>query len=372
MTIAKVCILTSVHTVFDVRIFHKQAKSIVLAGYRVTLIAPHDKNEVVDGIQIRSLKLKKNRIIRMFMTVWALSRLAIKEKADIYHFHDPELIPIGLFLKLIGRKVIYDSHEDVPSQILTKPWIPKPLQKPVAFIFGQFEKFSAKRFDAVITATPFIRGLFMSFGCKSVVDVCNFPKLEEFSISKEGPSDHSRRVCYVGGISKIRGIGQMVEAIGLTDFRLSLAGNFESKGLHESVRKVKGWEQIEELGFLSREETADLMASSIAGIVVFQPAPNHINSQPNKLFEYMAAGLPILASNFSLWSAIVEENHCGLCVDPEDPRAIARGIEYFISHPEEAKEMGRNGRRMVEEKYNWESESKKLLELYEGLIRSNG
>jgi len=366
MANARVCILTSVHSVFDVRIFHKQAKSLVQAGHSVTLIAPHCKNEIVECIQIRSLKLKKNRFLRIFITVWLLLRLAIKEKADVYHFHDPELIPIGLFLKLNGKIVIYDVHEDVPRQILSKPWIPKPFRKITSWIIEKIENFVAKKFDAVITATPFIRDRFLKLSCNAV-DINNFPILKEFPTKKIPWESKSSKAFYLGGISEIRGIHQMVEAIGLTGFRLAIAGEFESKSLHESLKKIQGWEQVDELGFLNRKETADVMASSNTGIAVFQPAPNHINSQPNKIFEYMAAGLPIIASNFPLWRSIIEDNNCGLCVDPMNSQAIANAIIYLVDHPEESQIMGENGRRLVEEKYNWNSESKKLLELYEKL-----
>ncbi|MBD3768073.1 MAG: glycosyltransferase, partial [Gammaproteobacteria bacterium] len=103
------------------------------------------------------------------------------------------------------------------------------------------------------------------------------------------------------------------------------------------------------------------------GLVTFLPAPNHIDAQPNKMFEYMSAGLPIITSIFPLWREIVEGNQCGLCVDPLDPQAIGEAIQYLIDNPVEAEQMGKNGRQAVEQKYNWTIEEQKLLDLYAGL-----
>jgi glycosyltransferase involved in cell wall biosynthesis len=110
------------------------------------------------------------------------------------------------------------------------------------------------------------------------------------------------------------------------------------------------------------------MSHSKAGIVTFHPLPNHIDAQPNKMFEYMSAGLPIITSNFPLWKEIVEGNSCGICVNPLDPEEIGKAIEYIISHSNEAEKMGQNGKKAVLEKYNWQVEEKKLFEVYEELL----
>ena len=141
---AKVCVLTTVHPPFDTRIFYKQARTLARAGYKVVLIAQHNRDEMVDGVKIVALPKPRNRFARIFGLTWRAFHLALRERAEIYHFHDPELLPIGVLLKIFTRaKVIYDVHEDVPEQILTKHWIPCLLRRPLAGVFNAFEKLMA-------------------------------------------------------------------------------------------------------------------------------------------------------------------------------------------------------------------------------------
>ena len=172
----KVIHLTSVHPVFDGRVFHKEAKTLIKAGYDVILIAQHNKEEVVDGVKIIPLPKPRNRFERMTKVVWKLFRLALKEKADVYHFHDPELIPVGLVLRLFSKKVIYDVHEDVPQQILTKDWIRSYIvRKITSFIFKGFENLSCIFFNGIVAATPDIAKKFPS---QKTITLRNFPILE--------------------------------------------------------------------------------------------------------------------------------------------------------------------------------------------------
>jgi glycosyltransferase involved in cell wall biosynthesis len=362
----KVVHLTTVHPHYDVRIFHKQAKSLASAGYDVTLIAQHDKNEIVDGIRIVPLPKPKNRLERMTRTVWTVYRKALEIDADIYHFHDPELILIGLLLKHRGKWVIYDVHEDVPRQNLSKSYIPVVFRKPISAMIGALEAFSARRFDGVVTATPFINRRFLELGANAV-NVNNYPLAFELYAAENQWKNKEKVVCYVGGIARIRGAFEMVDAIGKTKYRLLLAGNIEPD-IEKSLKQMPGWRQVEALGYVDRNGVRATVARSMAGMVLFHPEPNHIDAQPNKMFEYMSAGIPVIASNFPLWREIIEGAECGICVDPLDPEEIAKAIQFIIEHPAEAERMGKNGRRAVEEKYNWEMEEKKLLGLYQGLI----
>ena len=364
--IIKVCILTSVHPPFDTRIFHKEAKSLGKAGYDVTLIAQHERADVVDGIRIVPLPKPKNRLERMTKTVWEAYRAARKIDADIYHFHDPELIPVGLLLKFHGKRVIYDVHEDVPRQNLSKPYIPAVLRKPISLMIWALEAFSARRFDGVITATPFINRRFLELGANAV-NVNNYPLASELYTAENQWKNKEKVVCYVGGIARIRGAFEMVEAIGKTKYRLLLAGNIESD-IETSLKQMSGWRQVEALGFVDREGVRATIGRSMGGVVVLHQTINYIDALPVKMFEYMSAGIPVIASNFPLWREIVEGNECGICVDPLNPEEIAKAIQFIIDHPAEAEQMGKNGRRAVEERYNWSMERKKLMDLYRKLI----
>ena len=173
----------------------------------------------------------------------------------------------------------------------------------------------------------------------------------------------------MGGIARIRGAFEMLNAVEKTTCRLLLAGNFEA-GLEQELMKMPGWPQVEPLGFVDRTGVQATMARSIAGMVLFYPEPNHINAQPNKMFEYMSAGIPVIASNFPLWKEIIEGSECGICVDPLDPEEIARAIQFIVEHSAEAKQMGKNGRKAVEQTFNWEKEEKKLIKVYELLSQS--
>jgi len=364
----KVCILTSVHSLFDIRIFHKEARSLLEAGYDVTLVAQHDKDEIVEGIKILFLPKPRNRIARMTMTMRQVFRKALKIDADIYHFHDPELMLIGLLLKLRGKRVIYDVHEDVPRQILSKDHIIDLFRKPASIFIEAFEAFSAKRFDGVVTATPYIDKRFIELGANSV-NVNNYPIVSELSSAQNQWGAKERAVCYVGGIARIRGAVEMLDAIGKTGYRLLLAGNLEV-GLEQELMRMPGWPQVESLGFVDRKEVRATMARSIAGMVLFYPEPNHIDAQPNKMFEYMSAGIPVIASNFPLWREIIEGAKCGICVDPLDAEQIAGAIQFIGEHSAEAERMGKNGRKAIEQTFNWDNEEKKLIKVYEQITQS--
>jgi len=369
----KVCILTSVHPRYDTRIFIKQAQSLVKAGYDVTLIVADGFGcEKKDGIHIIDVGVSSiGRISRMTRIALLMYKKALGINAHIYHFHDPELITVGLLLKIQGKHVIYDVHEDYPKAILSKYYLNPPMRKFTSSLFEVFERFGAKYFTGIVPATPAIAKRFASFN-RNIIVVQNFPVHDDLIDMKISWKKRSDIVAYIGAISALRGVKEMVNAIGLAsegiNVTLALAGKFSSQSLKKEVECLDGWRHIQYLGHLPQEKVTGLLCRVKAGLVVFHGEPNHIFSQPNKLFEYMSAGIPVIASNFPLWRKIIDESNSGICIDPLSPREIAEAVRWIIEHPKESETMGQNGRKEIQEKYNWSMEEKKLLLFYESLL----
>jgi len=366
-----VCILTTVHSPFDTRIFHKQARTLVRAGYDVTLLAEHMRTETIDGIRIIALPVPRNRLVRMFGLTWRAFRQALRQRADVYHFHDPELLPAGVLLRLLTRgKVIYDVHEDVPQQILSKTWLPHVLRRPTSFLFGQLEKAFSRCCHAVVPATE---GVAAHLRHPELVVVHNYPDLKLIDTSEPAERNgEETSVVYIGGITRLRGATEMLDALRIAaerhPVRLNLIGSFHPERLEQEARKRPEWTHVSHFGWRPAPEVYGVLQAADVGLACLHPIPRHRVAMSVKLFEYMAAGIPVIASNFPLWREIVEGNRCGLNVDPLDPQAIAEGIRYVIEHPDEAREMGKRGRQAVEQKYNWETEAQELVALYERLL----
>jgi glycosyltransferase involved in cell wall biosynthesis len=287
-------------------------------------------------------------------------RVCTKVDADIYHFHDPELIFTGLYLKLMGKKVIYDIHENNPASILSKPYIKsKIIKKVISKLFDIFEKNSIRFFDAIVTARPDIT---KRFNHKNIITLRNFPILPNLSeiknidIKKEKPS-----VIFVGGMTEIRGINQLIDSFkDLDNFELWLLGPISEIKLKNRIEK--GCKNVKYFGTVEAYEVFNYINQADIGIITFLPVPNHLNTLATKPFEYMACEKPMIMSNFRYWQETFGKS--SLYVDSSNPKEIAKTIERLFNNKKLLKEMGELNKKLSLEKYNWQKESLKLLKLY--------
>jgi glycosyltransferase involved in cell wall biosynthesis len=362
--------ITTVHNPADVRIFQKQATTLAEHGYQVTLIACADQSSASGAVSLRALARPRGRIARMTLTAAQAFRAAWNEKADLYHFHDPELVFVGLLLKLLGKTVVYDVHEDAAKDVYDKPYLPAWSKPIVHDIVAFVERAAVRSFDAIVAATSSIAA---NFPGERTVLIRNVPKLSELNVQDGVPfAERSRTVAYVGGLAPFNGPDQMIRAMGeLPDdagIRLVLGGRPPSEADDARFRSTPGHEHVDFVGWVDRKRLRAIFADARAGLVVYQPTPNIMAAEPNKFFEMLSAGLPLIVSDLPHWRRFILEHDCGLVVAPDDPRAIAHAIRTLVDDPARAEAMGRRGRALVEREYNWEAESAKLLDLYEWLL----
>ena len=364
---AKVVVMTSVHIPFDTRVFHKECRTLHEAGHDVVLLATHDRTEVVDGIRVVGFP-RRGRKGRMVRTTFDMYRRALVEDADVYHFHDPELLPVGWALGRRGRRVIWDSHEDVTRQLLIKEWLPAPLRRPAAALAGKVERRLSAPCAAIVSAEPTGAPRFRH---RRVEVIQNWPRLDELTPSGGRDRALSPEAVYIGAVTEARGALEMVDAVNLVPeelgVRLRVAGTFGPPGLRDEIVARDRHGRVSVLGQVPRSEVKALLGRAFVGLVVLHPTAQYVDAQPVKLFEYMAAGVPFIASDFPVWRELGGDE-AGLYVDPLDPAAIADAVTWLVRHPEEATEMGRQGRMRVESRFNWEAEGRRLVRLYEDVL----
>ncbi len=364
----RVAHLTSVHSALDHRIFRKECRSLARAGYAVTVIGPHAADSEQESVSIRAIEKPKSRLLRMTHTAWRVYRAALREHADVYHFHDPELIPLALLLRAQGKKVIYDVHEDYPKDIYYKPYLPHAVRRIISSVVETVEVSAARHFSAVVAVTPGIAGRFISANQKTVL-VRNFPHREELLGESAKPWDARRlAAAYIGTISPQRGIREIVQAAGLLPDSLGAKLEIAGDEVPQDVKRLAGWTRVCHHGVLDQHGTYDLLRSVRVGLSCQHPIPTFVDSIPVKIFEYMGAGLPIIVSNFSLWRQMLNDVRCAIFVNPLNVREIADALEFLLTNPAEAEAMGKRGQAAVASQFNWNSESKTLVELYTRLI----
>lgn len=359
--------LTSAHPRYDTRIFVKECQSLA-KEYEVNLVVADSKgDERKDAVNIYDVGKLSGRFNRIFKTTQNVYKKALELNSDLYHFHDPELLYVGLKLHNAGKKVIYDAHEDIEMQVLAKHYIPTLLRKTLSFGVKHFQAFCIRRFEAVVCATPFITEKF-SKDAKRAQDVSNFPIISELQNDVRW-EDREDKLLYIGALARVRGIAEIVNSLEYVEgATLNLAGTFFDKSLESEVKSSTAWHKVDFRGFVGREEIKELLATSKIGLVTLHKIINYEDALPVKMFEYMLAGMPVIASDIKLWQSIVDEVECGICVNPYEPQEIAKASNYLLENPQIAYEMGQRGKKAVLEKYNWHNEELKLLKLYKDIL----
>lgn len=361
--------LTTVHRWDDVRIFVKEARTAAAAGYRTMLAAPDAPDGVRDGVGWVRLRRHEGRAARVFRGLAGAARQVLALRPRLVHIHDPELFLLTPLFRGYGIQVVLDLHEYLPTQVRVKAWIPAALRGAVALATRVYLGICVRMASQVVAATETIAGHFPG---RPVTLVRNYPLLSEFlAVDRDTEAPAKPAVAYAGGISKSRGAEIMVNAMAKVrtpDMRLTLAGRWLSPAEREAVASLPGWSRVEDLGWLDREGIRRLYGGAIAGLFVSEPNAHTRDSLPIKLFEYMAAGLPVVVSDFPIWRSIVDESRCGIVLAETTAEALAEVLDQLAADPAACRAMGDAGRAAVLQRYNWEAEKSSLLAAYGSLI----
>ena len=367
----RVAHITTVHYAFDNRIFMKECASLRDNGWDVLLVAQHEQDETVDGIHIKALPRATNRMQRMRDLPPLAVDIALGENPDILHFHDPELLPLASKLARQGRHVVFDMHENIAKDILSKQWI-NPLLRPALSFFMRLRMREWLRHMPVIFAEdsyaadyPYVR--------KSTT-VLNMPLLAK--LSKIEAEHHERpTLVYIGGITEARGSLCMLRVLSRLqhagyDVGLELIGPTEAghlASLQELIARLE-IRHVTMHGYLRADEAWPLVARCHIGMALLSRIPNYEHSYPSKIFEYMALGLPVLSSDFELYRSVVEANSAGICVAPDDNTAVENALRRLLDDAALREQMGFAGQQAAQRKYSWTNEERKLLAFYAELL----
>lgn len=371
--------MASHHKMNDMRIFEKECKSLAKGGFEVTLIGfgGTAKTETIDGVHCISLYYPiKNNLELLKKRNKLIYNAALEVDATLYHIHEPELLPVGMKLKRKGKIVIFDSHEFYGWQLCDNIHKIKVVKVSPAFmrilgkLYMHYETRICKRIDAVIQVCTMNGVDYFANRCKNSLFIRNLPNSTDYR--RKTPADFSGdiSIAMIGGITKERGVTQLVEAAYQAGARLLLAGKFMPKTYQEELEQRLEYQCVDYKGFLNKEgmiallEQANIGASTLLNVGQY----DKIDTFATKVYDYMSMELPVIISNTEFAQKANEKYHFAICVNPNNPNEISEAINWLRTHPEQAIEMGKNGRKAIEEEFNWEKESEKLMEFYKMLL----
>ncbi|MBI2797610.1 MAG: glycosyltransferase [Gemmatimonadetes bacterium] len=364
--------LATVHPPFDVRVFDKHCRSLARAGYEVTYITAHDRTEQRDGVTVVGIPKARTRVERLTRVLPAVIRAAFRANGDVYHFHDVELILAGYLLKLAGKKVIYDVHENYPADVfLEKPYLPVWIRHVLSGSVAAAEWLAGRWFDAVVTATGVIGA---RFPAATTAVVRNYARVAELQQGVAGPPYAAREpiALFTGGLTPIRCATEMCainDALrDLPGFRTVVVGRPNTPQYPDELKALPGWDLMRYEGIVPMARVRELLGEARVALCLNQPRADFLDLATNKLFEYMAVGLPVVSTDIPFWRQLIEEAGCGIVVTGADAGELAAAVRQLLEHPAEAEAMGARGRAAAEQRYNWASEERVLLGVYERVV----
>ncbi len=366
----KICHLTSVHNRYDNRIFFKQCCSLNKEGYEVHLVVADGKgDEEKNGVFIWDAGIKKGRFHRIFKTTKKVYQKGLDLDAQLYQFHDPELIPFGLKLLKKDKKVVYDSHEDYRLQIKIKPYINLVVRRILSKFFGIYEDYAVKRFSGVLVpqlsmVEPFYK---INKNTKMVANTVDIR--DKFEIAEK---DYSNSICFhPGTLTKERGLLNMIKAFEhlKKDEKLVIAGPFESQDLMDQAKALPGWKKVDYIGKKPYPEIRDHHKEASIGLILFERVGQYDFAYTVKLFEFMYYGSPVIMPNFGDWVEFNERYQCGVNVDTSNAEDVARQIERLNSDPSLKKKLGSNGHNAILKELNWNHDEQNLFVFYDNLLK---
>nr|CDQ32846.1 putative glycosyl transferase [Virgibacillus halodenitrificans] len=350
----------------------REAESLSEAGYSVTAMMQCDQSITRNGVSYVCAPLARGRFqrfIKLPLVLW----FAIRFRAEVYHLHNPDMLPLALCLRLLGKKVIYDTHEDYSRRLLMREWIPYCLRKPLSLLVSLSERLISNIVSAVFVTqdhqvakfsrrTHLLRNApYIPFRVKKEVECLRD------SINSEADV---YRLVYAGGISKERGLFTMTEALHAVNVegvpaRLWLIGPELSPCL-DDAKKLPGWEFVDYIGLQPHEVVFSYMSKADVGLVVLDDVGDHASARPSKLFEYMAWGLPFIASDFGCWKSFVGGKG-GLWIQPDSAASLSDTLQFLYYNAEERAALSNEGKEFFSG-FNWERESGVLLEVYGAIL----
>ena len=355
------------HSTPKSRSFHMECLPLASSGADVRYVTPSSLNGHIDGVDFVPLPQRSSRLMRCVASFSLLAKL-LRQRANVYHFQDPELLPVAFLLKLAFRKrILYDAYEDFPSLVLNKTAIPLPVRSIGARIVSALETLAANLFDGLMTADPFTLRRLARAGKSKKLVFYNFPNLNFFPT----PSNATKLfdIVYRGGLSERAGTYVLLDAMRLLANegrhpRLLLIGYSDSAQSEEDLRQriaSLGLESsIEIRSRIEHERMAATLGQARIGVSPLQAIPKFLLNIPVKVFEYWACGLPVIASDLPSIRPFFRNAEAGLLFKPGDAAGLAQCLGSLLENPELARSMGANGRAAVESRFNNRSEAHKL------------